>query len=106
MLLKPRKRGPALELVDARGFRAPAATIAMTATPTGFRIPIPSRPNPTEFTPELRNSLALALHERWHGTHRAGMAPAMELVCAERASTFDDVAVIEPVILAWLGSIS
>lgn len=46
------------------------------------------------------DSLAWALHERWHGT-RLVECERGKAACAEASGAYDDVAAIEPILLAW-----
>lgn len=63
-------------------------TPAPATTPTGA----------TGLTQHQRDTLAVALHRRWHGEH----VTTTEARCAELSGAYDDVAAIEPILLGWI----
>ena len=71
-------------------------------TPSAESAPGPSQPvsepaiSAEGLTDTARDRLAVALHTRWHGDCTG---PGGKVECARRAGAYDDVAVLEPLIL-------
>ena len=81
--------------VAARGVPAPTPSPSAEVAPEPTSTPGPDFPASVEGLPDsVRERLALALHERWH---RSSEGDAV--ACARLSGAFDDVAVLEPLIL-------
>ena len=85
--------------VASCGVPAPTQSPSAEVAPEPTSTPGPDLPASVEgLADSVREALALALHERWHRPQHEGDRVA----CARLSGAFDDVAAIEPVILALL----
>jgi hypothetical protein len=81
----------------------PRPPIPLPAKSTAPETPVPlSCPNPVtegHLTQQQWEDLALALHDRWHGTHEPERGVA---ACARLSGAFDDAAMVAPLIAGWI----
>jgi hypothetical protein len=71
------------------------------ATTTAPEPPVPSSCPDTGLSEGQVMELALALHERWHGTHLE-TSETYTLACADRAGAFTDAETVAPVLAGWI----